>query len=188
MSLRGAVATGPQLTRRNVRVSPTLGNGARGLTDEVSRASQVVAISAVVFGCLAWPVVANADTQVTARVTVIRPTSGQMNCQLTFRSICLRPSAGNDAVVEVLVPRHFASISTVCLTFHFTGDLFAAGDELAFLGGVGFISTGPTSLNERTSSLDGNSQVEDTALFLDGHQTVNVWMESGSVFRLSTSS
>jgi hypothetical protein len=145
-----------------------------------SRASHVVAISTVLFGCLAWPVVAHADTQVTARVTVIRPTSRQMNCPFTFPSICLRPSAGNDAVLQVLVPTHFASISTVCLTFHFTGDLFDAGDWLAFLGGVGFISTGGTSLTERTSCLDTNSQVEDTALFLDGHQTVNVWMESGS--------
>ena len=77
-----------------------------------------------------------------------------MSCGETQPRACLSSNAGNDAVITVNTPTRFASISTVCLTFHFAGDLVDTGEQFGYLAGGGSANFGSTSLSQRTSCLE----------------------------------
>ena len=121
---------------------------------------------------------AGADTSsVTARVSALRPPTRQMTCQLSVR---FNPSSGNDAIVQVVVPTHFSSVSQVCFTFHVSGDLVDPGEDLSFTArnwngaAFGFESAGPDSISQNTGCLAAGFHDTELATFLDGRETLDV--------------
>src|SRR5262245_61079761 len=141
------------------------------------------AASVTALSIAAWasPATAHNPAVVTAKRVVIRPHTNQMTCSLQLPAVC-EQGPGNKAVVQVVVPDEFRPVQQVCVTFHFEGDLLDPGEVLAFLGGGGFVNVGSTPQTVRTLCLTREGQPDETRLFRDGRQTMNVWMEQGSAF------
>ena len=113
--------------------------------------------------------------------TTIRPGTGHMVCP-AVPSFC-EPSRGNDAVVRINARTRFSSIDRVCLTFHFSADLLDPGEGFRFsLDGSGFgfdlDPSSPVSLSSRVLCLIASLHPA-IASFLDGHETIDVWMYHG---------
>jgi hypothetical protein len=75
--------------------------------------------------------------------------------------------------------RPFASIQSVCLTFHFRGDLLDPGEQLQWTDAGGFIG-GSSSVRSRQSCATPTGQPKVTDSLRDGYQLFDVWMQSGS--------
>jgi hypothetical protein len=144
-----------------------------------------ILVTAGSIGALASPASSQTPAEVTAKKAKIRPHTNQMTCTLLLPFICDPASRGNDAVVHVVVPHHFRSVTEVCVTLHFQGDLVDPGETVMLINGGGFENGGTTSLAERASCRNVQDQPEDTRLFEDGHQMMSVWMEQGSAYLAS---
>jgi hypothetical protein len=75
----------------------------------------------------------------------------------------------------------WASIQSVCLTFHFKGDLLDPGEQLQWTDAGGFVGgSAPVAARESCATPAGESKVTDS--LVDGSQQFDVWMQSGSAY------
>ncbi len=78
--------------------------------------------------------------------------------------------------------KQFSSVTLVCISFQFEGDLLDPGETLLVDFGVGFAggftNIGSTPLSELTTC---NAQPENLATLLDGRQDLVIFMDPGSV-------
>jgi hypothetical protein len=75
--------------------------------------------------------------------------------------------------------RPWASIQSVCLTFHFKGNLLDLGEQLQWTDAGGFVG-GSTAVKSRESCATPAGQPKVTDSMVDGSQRFDVWMQSGS--------
>jgi hypothetical protein len=69
----------------------------------------------------------------------------------------------------------------LCLTFHFSGDLFDGDEGVSWQDGQGFGSDpGDPSLSSRQSCIVDQTQPDQVTRFRDGTETFDVWMSRGS--------
>lgn len=77
--------------------------------------------------------------------------------------------------------RPFTSIQSVCLTFHFKGDLLDPGEQLQWTDAGGFVG-GANAVKSRQSCATPAGQSKVTDSLRDGSQRFDVWMQSGSAY------
>jgi hypothetical protein len=86
---------------------------------------------------------------------------------------------GDDLKIAIR-SRPWASIQSVCLTFHFKGDLLDPGEQLQWTNAGGFVG-GSAAVTSRESCATPAGQSTVTDALRDGYEKFDVWMQSGSV-------
>lgn len=108
-------------------------------------------------------------------------------CPVTFPQACWEPAEGNVARAAVRIPHGIESIDQVCFVLRFEGDLVDPGERgesvaITFPGTYGFGWQNGTghSVDTVTSCLAAGYHDVEIASFLDGRETISVFMNEGS--------
>ena len=108
-----------------------------------------------------------------------------LSCPLVFPSACFPPMAGTETTVDIRLPGRFESIEELCFSLRFEGDLLDPGDNVGIIyegtNGFGFQNGGETAVDERSICLAAGFHDAELAPFLDGAQTITVFVVQGSV-------
>lgn len=109
----------------------------------------------------------------------------ELSCPLVFPSACFPPMAGTETTVDIRLPGKFESIEQLCFSLEFEGDPLDPGDNVGIIyegtNGFGFQNGGETAVDERSICLAGGYHDAEIAPFLDGTQTITVFVVQGSV-------
>jgi hypothetical protein len=108
-------------------------------------------------------------------------------CPPPFRHVCLEPSPGNVAVVNIDFGTPLVDVQQVCVVFYFVGDLIEPGEAVLItfeqsrnIAG-GFGNGGNFPIAQRMSC---QTDPEVLAGFLDGHETGYVFVARDFTSRL----